>query len=82
MSCIDIFHLLDGYLRPGGRLVVWTIPTHPGDTCTAKHRLAEFVGPPAFISAIVGQLPTDEGDAVIATGIFVPASVGRREVQP
>jgi hypothetical protein len=70
---------IHSYLRPGGRLVMWTAVDRKLDASIARGCFQRFVGRPMFTSAIVGQLPTGCGVIVAATGIFVPQPFLSRE---
>lgn len=65
------------WLRIGGRLVLWSLPPQESDACRLRSSIARIVHGPGFTSAIVGQLPPEEGGAVIATGILIVRTNGR-----
>ena len=76
----DIRRAIDRHLRIGGRLVVWTSPACPSDGRAAKQAFSRLVTPPKFTCTIIGQLPPEDGGAVVGTGILVEQNLNGREM--
>lgn len=73
--------IIPRHLRPGGRVVMWTLVDRKLDASISRGYLQRIVCRPMFTSTIVGQLPTLTGCGVIvaATGILAPQPFASRE---
>ena len=78
----DAFGRLRRRLRPGGRLVAWSAPVSPEAALCLKDHFQSLLAAADWTSVIVGQLSTQAGEVVVATGISGPAETtyGPREV--
>jgi hypothetical protein len=65
---VEHLRIIRRYLRPGGRLVVWTTPDPDRAATIIAVRLQRLIRAAEFTSIIVGRMPSDAGDLVVATG--------------
>lgn len=66
--------LLRHWLQPGGRLVTWQFIGRGKDTEASRRRLRENLHAAMLTSIIIGRLPAESGEAIVATGVFNPRS--------
>lgn len=69
---IQALRIIRHYLRPGGRLVMWTTPDNSQHTASFGDHLKVVTATAGFTSMIVGRLPGETGRKIlVATGILI-----------